>query len=382
MRIRRVECDKTKGRMMSRTREIILAAGSRFRCVTTMKTSIAVVLGVLLAAPFCVAQNGNELTVPEFRQSLNDMLVMLSPRAQADYGRILAQVPDSMLAQWNQNVPDGRRFQSAAIQLRAMKEAQRYAPAPATPAMTPVTGAAMSSARFHLDMANTSPRGAIGTPPVPGYALWTPRYPSGNNWHNMVAVLPLSGDLSAANCSANYTSAMTIAVATFHGIKDAADQICEVIPDPLVVILGEGTSIPLKEICFGVSLILGAFDAGFEGFLQDCTTQTLLTGGAETEATYHNTIALWNLKFRLKVEQNLQATTPIGLFELPASQGGYLESVRAIVAETIAKMLSLTPPPNEVAALAAMAQGDSYYAANQFKLAYSSYRKAYGAAAQ
>jgi hypothetical protein len=119
------------------------------------------------------------------------------------------------------------------------------------------------------------------------------------------------------------------------------------------------------------------------GLLADCTTQNAMTGNAENEAAFNNTLALYNLKFRFQVEQNMLATTnPVALFELPASQGGYLEYVRAIVADSMAKGQSLIPALSYSAAVAALAQGDNYYAANSFKLAYGSYRKAYTAVAQ
>ena len=357
-------------------------------------------LSALLAAPLCVAQgvpssaapDEKSISLPEFRQSLQDLLSVMNPRAAADYAKVLPFVPDSLLAQWYQSVPDGKRFQAAATHLKLRKEAALYTPSQQDGRTASMVNSSRLADRrsspsqgFHLDPFAGSPATGIGNPPLPNIGLFTPNYPSGSNWSNMAGTLQnsgyLSGDLSSANCSANDKSSLTITVSTFHGIKDAADGICEIIPDILVVVLGEGTEIPAKEICYIASLIIGAFDAAFEGYLQDCETQNQLTSAAESQAAYNNTLALYNLKFRLKVEQNLlNPAAPLGIFETPSRYGGYLESVRAIVAATIANMQSLSL--NESSALASLAQGDNFYSSGAFKSAYSAYRKAYSLAAQ
>ena len=73
-------------------------------------------------------------------------------------------------------------------------------------------------------------------------------------------------------------------------------------------------------------------------------------------------------------------TTPVASYELPASAGGQLDKVRAIVAQTITSVLAAGGSVGT--AQAVFAQGDQQKAAGQFKAAYDSYRKAYQLAAR
>jgi len=73
-------------------------------------------------------------------------------------------------------------------------------------------------------------------------------------------------------------------------------------------------------------------------------------------------------------------TTPVASYELPASAGGQLDKVRAIVAQTITNVLAAGGSVGSAQSL--LAQGDQQKAAGQFKSAYDSYRKAYQLAAR
>jgi len=73
-------------------------------------------------------------------------------------------------------------------------------------------------------------------------------------------------------------------------------------------------------------------------------------------------------------------TTPVASYELPASAGGQLDKVRAIVALTITNVLAAGGSVGT--AQTVFAQGDQQKAAGQFKAAYDSYRKAYQLAAR
>jgi hypothetical protein len=170
---------------------------------------------------------------------------------------------------------------------------------------------------------------------------------------------------------------------TVKGIKDAADAICDAVPDPLIVSLGFGVDIPAKELCFAATETIAIFQAISEGLGEDCKAQSDIVQGAEIEAVYHNSLALYNVKLRLKIEQNLQNTaSPMGLFELPSGWGGYLEIARAIVAEIVGKMTAVAQNANAAAANSALTAGDTYYASRQYKSAYKQYQKAYGLAVQ
>jgi len=83
------------------------------------------------------------------------------------------------------------------------------------------------------------------------------------------------------------------------------------------------------------------------------------------------------LQLRMAIEQNLDKNgeTPVGLFQLPAAYGGYLEVVRSIVTETLAKEAAVgNPSPKAMTYLDA---ANAAFAAGQYKTAYGLYRKAY-----
>jgi hypothetical protein len=88
------------------------------------------------------------------------------------------------------------------------------------------------------------------------------------------------------------------------------------------------------------------------------------------------------LDLRLQIETDLSqgpASTPIALFELPASQGGYLELTRGIVASVITKMQAAGQTVANAPKF--LAQGDALLAAHDYKHAYLFFGKAYRNAA-
>ena len=93
-----------------------------------------------------------------------------------------------------------------------------------------------------------------------------------------------------------------------------------------------------------------------------------------------NTTTLSTLSLRLMIESDLQQpdnATPLAIFETPAAKGGYLELVRSIIVETYQHLTSLSAAQIN----AALAAGDSYKAAGNYKAAYAAYKKAYKTAA-
>jgi hypothetical protein len=85
---------------------------------------------------------------------------------------------------------------------------------------------------------------------------------------------------------------------------------------------------------------------------------------------------------RLQIELNLQLGPRYNTtqFQLPQAQGGHLERVRDIVADTIAKSRDAGLPVNPGAisqAQEALNTGNTYFAAKAFKDAFASYRTAY-----
>ena len=84
------------------------------------------------------------------------------------------------------------------------------------------------------------------------------------------------------------------------------------------------------------------------------------------------------LQLRMQIEQNLDKNdeAPVGLFQLPAAFGGYLEVVKSIVTETLAKRAAVGNPSAQ--AMAFLASANAAFAAGEYKTAYVNYRKAYG----
>lgn len=104
------------------------------------------------------------------------------------------------------------------------------------------------------------------------------------------------------------------------------------------------------------------------------------TINARADTILANTATFQALSIRMEIERDLAtANSPVEvLFALPASQGGYLETVRDIVATTIG---------NEVAAgqgigtaQTFLSRGNTAFAANQYEAAFVQYALAYKAA--
>jgi hypothetical protein len=234
---------------------------------------------------------------------------------------------------------------------------------------------------------------------VPSYSLTTPPYPNpatDTNWVAMVndilfweGPLSLPGDnpilpsslaqAASTPCDSNLEARFTIVAAALEGIHDLADSACEIVPDIFVEILGEGAEVPAKEICFAITLIVNGFQQWVQGICTDCDTQDRIINVAEGEAGLANMQAMYNLKLRLFIEQNLESSAgPIGLFELPSSLGGFLEIARAIVASDITQMQAAGY--SMTTALQDLAAGDAAFGNGQYKTAYNKYQLAYLAA--
>jgi hypothetical protein len=87
------------------------------------------------------------------------------------------------------------------------------------------------------------------------------------------------------------------------------------------------------------------------------------------------------LNLRIHIEDDLAdpGNHPLALFEVPEANGGHLNLVRSIVADTIAKMHATGQGVGNAQAF--LAAGDAAKAAGAYKSAYANYGKAYRAAA-
>lgn len=92
-----------------------------------------------------------------------------------------------------------------------------------------------------------------------------------------------------------------------------------------------------------------------------------------------NKTELRDLLLRTQIEADLAEAdnaTYVGLYVTPTANGGYLDLVRTIVVDTIAKLAGA----NTAQANALLAQADAFKAAGNYKSAYQYYRKAYKSA--
>lgn len=92
---------------------------------------------------------------------------------------------------------------------------------------------------------------------------------------------------------------------------------------------------------------------------------------------------LKDLILNTQIESDLArdaGSSPVAMYELPASAGGLLDRARSIVVQTITNVQA--GGGSIGTAQSFLAQGDQYKAAGQFKAAYDSYRKAYQMAAR
>jgi len=108
------------------------------------------------------------------------------------------------------------------------------------------------------------------------------------------------------------------------------------------------------------------------------TTITNEINSATTQITNQLT-TFQNLELRLKIEENLtNNSNPIGSFELPNSQNGYLELALSIVADVIKKLSATGQEVHNAQAKLATANAD--YAAGNYKQAYKDAGLAYSTA--
>jgi hypothetical protein len=106
-------------------------------------------------------------------------------------------------------------------------------------------------------------------------------------------------------------------------------------------------------------------------------TEVTVLNKATLEIT--NLTTLQQLQVRMEIEANLSrppsTVFPVALLQLPNAFGGYLETVKSIVTDVVAKQTAVGHgSPNAARDLAA---ADAAFAAGQYKTAYQDYSKAY-----
>jgi hypothetical protein len=255
-----------------------------------MKTVIKLALATALLALPSFGQSENQITINEFRQTLTDWTAIADARGGTHTSQYFATVPDNVLRGLYAHVPNGRAFRDAVQYLkpRLMKTG---------------LGAKPDNLSIHvpqLQEAASSNVSSLNPRVVAGFPLFTPLYPSGSNWSSLVGQLQTDGYIPAGNaeaqrCSTDGESALSVVVSTFKAIEAIADAVCEAIPEIIVVVLGEGTQVDAKAICFAVQLIIAVPAIASEEDFEFCKSQDGFVNTAEIEAGYHNTVQIYDV---------------------------------------------------------------------------------------
>ncbi|MBV8986675.1 MAG: hypothetical protein JOZ68_16850 [Acidimicrobiia bacterium] len=107
-------------------------------------------------------------------------------------------------------------------------------------------------------------------------------------------------------------------------------------------------------------------------------TQVIELNKAKTAIT--NLSTFQSLQLRMAIEENLATnktfTGAVGLYEVPAANGGYLDLVKTIVTDTVNKETA-AGQGNPAKAATDLATANNYFANHQYKLAYKTYCTAY-----
>jgi hypothetical protein len=183
------------------------------------------------------------------------------------------------------------------------------------------------------------------------------------------------------------TDIATLGTNVANQLTSLANQLTQVDSDIVNHTSSTDTDVDANVAAVGISLANGLVNVnanlnnhitGVDTDLNTHLTQvdSDVTGGTTQVNNGLNTFQ--TLDVRLRIEQALSTGQTIGLFEVPAVQGGYLETVRAIVVDTINKVLASGGTVGNASRY--LSSGDTAKAAGQFKSAYSDYASAYESA--
>ena len=131
-----------------------------------------------------------------------------------------------------------------------------------------------------------------------------------------------------------------------------------------------------------LSVELAGVQAGVQASVRsvksEMTQAMTVVAGQMIDMSSLQTKQLGDLTVRLEIEKALQQGSPYGSLYLPQANGGRLETVRAIVGETIQNVLHSGESANQ--ASEKLAAGDDQVKAGHFKQAFRLYSEAYKAA--
>lgn len=372
--------------------------------------------GLFTIQPMRAQAPPNDISLPEFRQTLLDWGAVLDRQAIPGAGRFQQQfqaLTDASLIGLYSRFPNPRAFQKG---IDLMKSGT--GPSPLRPASQSALAASTLSGQ-----------------------LFPPQYPDGDAWNTFIATLKLGAlkDTNGINglhderCDTSFEAGTAIAYAATKVAAETAATACDGDEEPIS-----------RGICFAAAVVTKAAELATEILQSQCAFQDGSVDSAELQAAYENSKIIWGglnelagslasgvstidshvstvdakvttvdsnvrtidtkvnnlqvsinntqatlasvqasqssnqaLNFRLTVETELlqAGSGGIGLLELPASAGGYFELVRQIVVDTMQKFRAAGQSVG--AADSELSKSDEAANNRNYKAAFTALRNAY-----
>ena len=418
-----------------RSNEYVTQRAPQFSSVVTAFAMAVVFTTNLAAQPYSspAAQGRTDISLPEFRQVLVDWGTFIDQHKGTNLRSQFESAPDYALAALYPAGADMKRLQSALTALKtpaAAASANNFTPRVAA---TPLAQFPNCSAGEIIDDAG----GSTCTPSYPSGSAWAAMVvglgPIG-------AISNTSSAGSSQRCDTGVESALALSAIVFQGTLNTNEAVCGALISPASnvcwgiaagVAVANSATQGLFATCVEQDGDINAaqIEAGFHNTVTifnnlkgvagqvgtAITNIATLDGKVTTVGTDVKTIdtkvnnlqtsintaqtAINNvqvsintlqtsqannqaLNFRLVIENELlqAGSGGIGLLELPASAGGYLEMVRTVVVDTIQKFVAAGQPVGSANAFLALA--DQAVASANYKTAFTNYRYAYRLAVQ
>ncbi len=228
------------------------------------RTLLTMCATALLIAP-CHAQaqsapTRNDMTTPEFRQVLLDLGSYVDAHKGTDLRRQFEAVPDDTLRQIYSAVPDPLQLKSAVAALKQHDE--RLSAQPQLMPLASATIAAVSP----LAVSPACPANSIIDDSLAAGVFSPTDFKS----------------VSSQGCSLTVESNLSIVTSTLQGTVLAASALCSALP-PIA-----------SNVCWGVNAAFSIASAVSFGLFQDCVEQDGNVNTAKNDASFHNTVTIFN----------------------------------------------------------------------------------------
>jgi len=267
---------------------------------------LAMVATTLLVVPSIaqtqdnVSRTSEEMSLPEFRQTLVDLGVFLDAQRGTQLASQFANTKDEVLVKIYSGVPNPRKFQSAVATLKSLGVSNLG------------TDGGQSASFSRNRRANLGGAGGGMTPGIvytdpscqgmiiensPG-APCTPGYPDYTNsaWQSLVSPPNTFGafspndfqSIASQQCGLTFESTLSQVVSALNGTVTVAAIACGGLG--LIPLVG-GDAVAACDIVVAAVGIAGAVS---QGILNDCSEQDGNVNAAEIDAGFQNTVTIYN----------------------------------------------------------------------------------------